>query len=365
MLVSAVFASGLVAACQPPPCAVDSDCGDGAVCDAGACSALGPLISIESTLVPGDSPCASGANGVLFRECAVGFGAVPLGTTATRSITILNPSPRPLLVESVVFDSSSDPSFSVDGAGIDDVTIAPNERVVVDIAFSPMATSSVSASLRIRSDGRNLDDGEDVVVAISASGGPCQPDLEVTPPSCDFGAVRVFETGVCDLTIRNRNVCDAVGASFATTPFPVFSLADVGDPLIIPPSGISVRVTASPSTLGLISGSFNFEAIGNGSVVNIPLEVEGLPPADGFFASLSWNSADCDLHLHLLRDGTDWCGANDCFADQATLDWGGGRANPRFERGAPAPRRSASRPPPTAPTPSALISAPVPPARRW
>ncbi len=54
-------------------------------------------------------------------------------------------------------------------------------------------------------------------------------------------------------------------------------------------------------------------------------------PRSGLHVQLTWDSASNDIDLHLARNGTTWCGTDDCYYGGRTRNWGGGGGNPSLD----------------------------------
>ncbi len=248
---------------------------------------LAPIVAIGDPFDPSFSVCSKGlkdGDGRPFRDCAFDFGEVDIGRARVFSFTIRNPSPVALLVESVTFDAGSDPAFVIDGVVPERVNSGVgNVGEVVSIKFAPTVEGPVNAVVRIKTDGENLDEGEDVVINLSATGASrCQPDIDVVPAACDFGDVGVGATGFCDLTINNRGQCELVVSDLgftAETPFPaVFGpQSAVNIPLTIPGgTGTSLRLYARPSTTDTFTGGLVIDSFDpDEAQVVVPLTVRG------------------------------------------------------------------------------------------
>ena len=227
-------------------------------CDVTPIGRLAPIIAIGDPFDPAFSVCATGleeGDKKPFRDCAFDFGEVDVGRARVFSFTVRNPSPVRLVVDSITFDDGSDPSFVFDGA----LPVAVESGVgnigeVVSVKFAPTVEGAVTAVLRIKSDAENLNDDEDVVITLTATGASrCQPDIEIAPAACDFGDVGVGATGFCDVSIKNNGACELLVSDLgftAETPFPaVFGpQSQVATPIAIAAGrragGRSVRVPA-------------------------------------------------------------------------------------------------------------------------
>jgi hypothetical protein len=248
---------------------------------------LAPIIAIGDPFDPAFSVCATGlgdANANPFRDCAFDFGEVDVGRARVFSFTIRNPSPVRLLVDSMTFDDGSDPAFAFDGQLPEVVEPGVGSAgAVVSVKFAPSVEGPVTAVLRIKSDGENLDSGEDVIITLTATGASrCQPDIEISPATCDFGDVGVGATGFCDLSIKNVGQCELVVSDLGftdETPFPaVFGpQSAVNIPLTIPGgTATSLRLYARPSSATTFTGGLTIDSFDpDESQVVVPLTVRG------------------------------------------------------------------------------------------
>jgi hypothetical protein len=92
---------------------------------------------------------------------------------------------------------------------------------------------------------------------------------------------------------------------------------------------LSAPNAATTDVIGFGVGGFAVEA-----TVTDDLGIQGsctfaieANAAQGLAVQLIRNTAS-DLDLHLVRNGTGWCGVDDCYDDQPTRDWGGGQLDP-------------------------------------
>jgi uncharacterized protein YfaP (DUF2135 family) len=248
---------------------------------------LAPIIAVGDPFDPEFSVCATGLadnDGRPFRDCAFDFGEVDIGRARVFSFTIRNPSPVRLIVEGVTFDAGSDPAFTIDSEipAVVESGVG-NAGVVVSVKFAPTVEGPVSAVLRIKSDGENLQPEEDVLINLTATGASrCQPDIEISPATCDFGDVGVGATGFCDLSIKNVGECELVVSDLgftAETPFPaVFGpQSAVNIPLTVPGgTATSLRLYARPSSATTFTGGLTIDSFDpDEPQVVVPLTVRG------------------------------------------------------------------------------------------
>lgn len=247
---------------------------------------LAPIIAIGDPFDAEFSVCASGLgerDKNPFRDCAFDFGEVDVGRARVFSFTVRNPSPVRLVVESVTLDDGSDPAFEFDSQ-LPEI-IEPgigSAGSVVSVKFAPTVEGPVSAVVRIKSDGENLGEGEDVLINLTATGtSRCQPDINVLPATCDFGDVGVGATGFCDLSIENVGECELVISDLGftpETPQTVFGAQSaVNIPLTIPGgTATSIRLYARPSTATTFAGGMVITSFDpDEPEVVVPLTVRG------------------------------------------------------------------------------------------
>jgi hypothetical protein len=247
---------------------------------------LAPIIAIGDPFDAEFSVCDTGLSERdknPFRDCAFDFGEVDIGRARVFSFTVRNPSPVRLVVESVTLDDGSDPAFEFDSE-LPEI-IEPgigSAGSVVSVKFAPTVEGPVSAVVRIKSDGENLGEGEDVLINLTATGtSRCQPDINVLPSTCDFGDVGVGATGFCDLSIENVGECELVISDLGftpETPQTVFGAQSaVNIPLTIPGgTATSIRLYARPSTATVFSGGMVISSFDpDEPEVVVPLTVRG------------------------------------------------------------------------------------------
>lgn len=219
-----------------------------------------PKIEIGSPQSPTESVCATD----FVRDCSHNFGDVPIGEGRFFTMTIRNPSSVNLMLNSVVFSEETDPAFTIEG-DIPEVisTSDGREGISLTVKFIPTLASEVKGKLIISSNAANLDEGEDIVIDFGGNGVDLgRPELNISPPECNFGNVGIGVEAFCDITIENVGnrelVIDSVSfadeSPMATTPvfYPAGFLELVG---IAPGTGMSVRLAATPQALGTATGA--------------------------------------------------------------------------------------------------------------
>ena len=246
---------------------------------------LAPVIAIGDPFDPAFSVCTKGLASKpedRFRDCAFDFGDVDVGRARVFSFTIRNPSPVNLFIESITTEEGSDPAFTVDGEVPTEVKSAIGRLgEVVSIKFQPTVEGPVSARLILKSDAENLDEGEDVVIVLSANGvSRCKPVIEVVPAACNFGDVGVGAIGFCDLSINNIGECELIVDDIGFTP-DTNQAVFLAPTFLIPTTiaggtGVSLRLSAQPQDTSLVTGALFIHSFDpDNPRVEVPLSVQG------------------------------------------------------------------------------------------
>ena len=81
------------------------------------------------------TPVAQSSSGLVATPAVVDFGSVPVGTTAVRTNTVANTSRSPIVITQTQTGTSA---FTVTGQKLP-LTLAPGQRTVLQIAYSPQS----------------------------------------------------------------------------------------------------------------------------------------------------------------------------------------------------------------------------------
>lgn len=240
---------------------------------------VAPKIEIADPFDASVSVCSEAG----IRQCEYDFGEVPIGQGRFFKFLIKNPSPVDLVIQDISFGAGSDPAFSLSGAPPAVVYATKgSDGESVTVSFIPTVAAEVTATLVISSDAANLEPDEDVIITLKGTGLDLgQPELVISPETCDFGQVGVGVTAFCDITLDNVGQRDLqipqVGFS-PDTPLDVFGAASVlAVPVFIAPgTGVSVRLYATPNSVDEITGAFTFTSNDpDRPEAQVPLRVTG------------------------------------------------------------------------------------------
>ena len=210
-----------------------------------------------------ETPAAATAT-LTFNPNILRFGEVVVGQSESLPVTVTNASTTSYGISAI---STSAIGFSLSYPALP-LTLAPGESFVVTVTFQP--TSSASSSGSIAFNGNAL-------LPLRGSGMAIK-SLIPNPPSVYFGNVQTGNTSKVLVTLTNaKNGTVTVngdlmkGAGFAVTGLSL--------PLTLTPGqSYTFTVSFSPSSTGLVNGSFQGLNLYNYTNVLIPLSGAGTAP---------------------------------------------------------------------------------------
>jgi len=124
------------------------------------------------------------------------FGEVYAGEQRLQEVTIRNAGTATLQVQDLVLSDVA--SFSIANQGDYDMLLAPDLSTVVQVAYSPLQDEHVEGTLVIASNDR---ENPEVAVRLLAEG--LAPQVDIQPPSFDFGNLELGCNGDLEVTIAN------------------------------------------------------------------------------------------------------------------------------------------------------------------
>lgn len=203
------------------------------------------------------------------------FGSVPVGTTATKNVTVT--ATRPVTVNAV---TASAPFGT--GTTTLPVTLAAGQTLTVPATFTPAAAASASGSITFTT---NLG-----MLAFDLHGSGTQAGLAASPASVAFGDVPV--TGKVTLSVNITNTGTSTTTITGTTApaasFTTGSLPAAGSTLAAGAS-VSIPITFAPTAAGTVSSAVTVRS--STGTVSIPLSGNGVAGAP----QLSLTPADIDF----------------------------------------------------------------------
>jgi hypothetical protein len=200
---------------------------------------------------------AAAACSIQVSPAALDFGAVPLGSTQTRTTTVTNAGNTNCTVSSLALSGSSELALSAT-VPAPPVTLIPGESLAVAVAYTPTDLGSDAGTLTVGS----TDPGQPTVVVSLAGSGVATPtvcSVSVTPLSLDFGQVGVGSSATLSTTVTNNGTSPCSvnwQLSSATSTDFALSAGGAGAPAGVQPGGtVAISVAYAPTNTGGDSGS--------------------------------------------------------------------------------------------------------------
>jgi hypothetical protein len=234
------------------------------------------------------------------------FGDVELGQKSTKSISVKNTGDANLIISAVNFSGANASDFASEGNSFP-ITVAPGATATLNVAFTPAALGSRSASVGLTHNATGT-------ASVVLSGTGVQPSITITPGSLSFGNqlvrttsatknVVVSNSGTSNLIINNVTISGSAATEFSFTA--------VATPITIAPSAsTTISVTFTPDTTGARTASLVITDNATGSPHSVTLVGTGTAPAISVnpetvvFANQRVNTASAGSPLSITNTGT-------------------------------------------------------------
>src|SRR5271155_3400268 len=211
---------------------------------AGLCSCAGYTSSAKT------QPSDPGAGtGILSPSVtSVSFGSVPVGTTATQSVTVTNTGLGAVTIASAALTGTGITVIGGNPAG----TIGVGQSSTVQLQFAPTSAGATNGSLTILSDASNSP------LAISITGTGTQAGLTIAPSALTFGNVIVGQSGTQSVKLTNSGN-SSVTINLATVAGTGFGINRLSLPTTLTGGqSLSFNAQFAPTASGAATGSVTF-----------------------------------------------------------------------------------------------------------
>ena len=169
------------------------------------------------------------------------FGQVVIGDSAGWRLVVLNQGTGDLTIDGIISDS---PDFSAHPTSF---SVGSADSEEVDVRFAPSSAGPVSAQLTVMSN-----DFDEPTISILLAGIGIGPHIEVSATHHDFGSVRVGDSALWSLTVRDTGLVELL-VDTITCSSPYFFATP--RKFTVPPGGAQeVRVSFYPSAVGRVEG---------------------------------------------------------------------------------------------------------------
>ena len=187
---------------------------------------------------------------------SLAFGTVTVGTPSTLSVQIENLGTANLSVNSIIPTALTSAEFSVTSAPALPFTIPASGSQTVQVTYTPTGVGLDTGGLQIVSN-----DPDEAVITLGLSGtgvAAPEPDINLNPPTLDFGTVTVGGSNMLSAQIQNLGAAplNVTGIALAAGTSAEFAITSApATPFTIPAGGSqAVQVTYTPTGVGLDSG---------------------------------------------------------------------------------------------------------------
>ncbi|MGA8761918.1 MAG: choice-of-anchor D domain-containing protein [Candidatus Sulfotelmatobacter sp.] len=241
----------------------------------------GEAISLASTLSAKSFCTGPSGTGVtneylIPKPASIGFGNVPVGTTATLPLVLTNSGQYFIELSQELTTGSG---FAVTGLSLP-MFLAPKQSVTMNVQFTPQSVGSVAGDVDLTSTG--------VTIPLTGTG-TSTSQLIITPATLSYGNVDVGTTATQTMTMSATGT--SVTISSGSSSNSQFALEGASFPVTIPAGkSASFAVGFTPKSSGTLSGSLSFTT----SLPNSPSTeaASGVGVLAQYTVGLSWNPSN-------------------------------------------------------------------------
>ncbi len=244
-----------------------------ATCSISGCIGLvsGPKSTSSQQVTPG-------AATISVAPASINFGSVPIGSTASQSITISNGGGSNLTLTNA---SISAANITIAGMSLP-VVIGAGKQAMFEVVFSPKAAGAVAGQVSILSDISNSPSA----VSLSGVGTAATAQLTSSASTMSFGNVAPGKSSVQSVTLTNAGNSN-VTISSVTVLGASYSTSGVSAGMILAPGqSATLDATFSPVTAGNFSGVLTVAS--NGANSPDVISLAGSSQVVSHFVTLGW-----------------------------------------------------------------------------
>lgn len=185
----------------------------------------------------------------------VDFGSVPVGQTATASVSVTNKSSNPIEISQLTFTGQS---FSIANPSSLPVSLAAGKTLKVSVQFGPTASGTAQGQLAITS---SLSTSPAVVVHLTGKGTAASaPTLSINATTVSFGDVTLNTPSTQTVTLTSTGA-SPVTVNSATTTGAGFSVSGPTLPATLNKGqSLSLNVQFDPTVAGAASGQLTISS---------------------------------------------------------------------------------------------------------
>src|SRR5258707_8313592 len=233
---------------------------------------------------------STGSKSLSAAPTSINFGNVPVGSSASQSVTLTNGGNASITVSQTQISGTA---FAVT-QGTPLPSIAAGQSSTLQIRFAPSSSGALTGSLTVTSDASN----SPTTISLSGTGAAATSQLSATPGSVTFGNVAVGVTSALGVTLKNTGNSN-VTISGVTTSGGDYSASGVSaNATLNPGQTVTLNVAFTPAATGSATGSVSVAGNASNSPLTISLNGSGVtptPPPQG--APACGISGDTSVHV--------------------------------------------------------------------
>lgn len=223
---------------------------------------------------------------------SINFGSVPVGTSPSQAITLMNTGNQTLLITNIAVAGNNIAQFPL-SADTCTSSLSPGVSCGFSITFTPSATGTFSATVNVTDNSGNLS-GAVQVIPLSGTATPAAPLLNISPTALAFAAqavgstsgnqvVTVVNQGSGSLNISGITIIGSGASSFAIVPAGSNPCPSSGT--LASAASCTVTINFAPLSSGTKSASLSLSDNAAGSPQTVSLTGTAVAPAITLSAS--------------------------------------------------------------------------------
>lgn len=226
-----------------------------------------------------DQQTTPGAATISVSPASIKFGSVPLGDTASQSVTISNGGGSNLTVTQA---STTAAGVTITGISLP-LTIGAGKQSTFNVVFSPKAAGALSGNVSVMSDISS----SPTKVSLSGTGMAATALLTTSTSTLNFGNVGIGRSSALNVILTNAGNSN-VTVSKVTLSGARYSVGGVSAGLILAPGqSATLDATFSPMAAGIVPGSVTVVSNATNSPASISFTGAGTQSVPHSVA-LSW-----------------------------------------------------------------------------
>jgi hypothetical protein len=227
-----------------------------------------------------------GAAAISLAPASIKFGSVPIGGTASQSVTISNNGGSDLTVTQA---SATTAGLAVTGISLP-LVIGPGKQSTFDIVFSPKTPGALSGNVSVMSDLSSSPS----TVSLSGVGMAATALLTSSAPSLNFGNIAVGKSSALSVVLTNAGNSN-VTVSKVSVSNTRYSVSGVSAGLILSPGqSATLDATFSPVASGSLPGTVTVASNATNSPATLSLAGDGTATSSqavSHSVSLTWTAS--------------------------------------------------------------------------